>query len=247
MIAGDDVAGTYTSSTAISSIAARTCRFRPFLLSAQGEIVKVYRDPIAAARLVEDVRRIEVSAAERLARAVPFPGTFHSSPGERNYFQYGLELSEQGFDAPALIAFERVAKADPSAITFYNLGTLYMKGGQPREAKAAFERALELQPDYADAGNSLGALLAQSGDGPGRHRALPRGLEGRSPTSPMRSTTWASRCSRRASRRRPTTSTKGPEAPTRLPGGAQQPRHLLRPPGGPRSRAEVIPQAVEQA
>ena len=149
-----------------------------FLVNAQGEIVKVYREPIAAAQIVEDMPQIEASAAERLARAVPFPGTFYSRPGERNYFQYGLELSEQGFDAPALPAFERVAKLDPSAITFYNLGTLYMKGGQPAEARAAFERALSSQPDYADASNSLGALLAQSGDIPAAIERFRAALEG---------------------------------------------------------------------
>ena len=41
-----------------------------------------------------------------------------------------------------------------------------MKCGAPTEARAAFERALALEPGYADAGNSLGALLAQSGDIP---------------------------------------------------------------------------------
>src|SRR5207249_12274865 len=80
--------------------------------------------------------------------------------------QYGLALSEQGFDGPALGVFERVARLDPSAITFYNLGTLYMKRGQPVVAKGAFERALEMKPEYAEASNSLGALLAQSGDVP---------------------------------------------------------------------------------
>ncbi len=106
-------------------------------------------------------------ASERLARAVPFPGTFVGKLGDRSYFQYGLELSEQGFDTPALAAFERVAQTDPSAITFYNLGTLYMKRGKTAEARAAFERALQLKADYADADNSLGALMAQSGDVPG--------------------------------------------------------------------------------
>ena len=60
-----------------------------------------------------------------------------------------------------------MAKLDPSAIAFYNLGTLAMKSGQPAEARQAFERALVLQPDHAEASNSLGALLAQSGDVPG--------------------------------------------------------------------------------
>jgi tetratricopeptide (TPR) repeat protein/peroxiredoxin len=138
-----------------------------FLVNGQGEVVKVYREPIAASRILEDLPRIEASPAERLARAVPFEGTFSSSPGGRNYFQYGLELSEQGFDAAALGAFQRVVKSDPSAMTFYNLGILHMRLGQAVVAKGALERALELQSDYPEASNTLGALLAQSGDVPG--------------------------------------------------------------------------------
>jgi tetratricopeptide (TPR) repeat protein/peroxiredoxin len=137
-----------------------------FLVSAKGEIVKIYRSPGAVAQVVQDVGKIELPAAERLVRPVPFPGTFYSSLGDRSYFQYGLELSEQGFDTAALATFEYVATVDPSAITFYNLGTLYIKRGQPSQAKAAFERALQLKPDYADASNSLGALLAQDGQVP---------------------------------------------------------------------------------
>jgi Flp pilus assembly protein TadD len=106
----------------------------------------------------------DASAAERLARALPFHGVFISPPGDRGYFQYGLELSEQGYDAPALAAFERVAMVDPSAITLYNLGTLYMKAARPAEAQTAFERALAANPDYADVHNTLGALIAQRGD-----------------------------------------------------------------------------------
>jgi Tfp pilus assembly protein PilF/peroxiredoxin len=135
-----------------------------FLVNGGGEVVKVYRGRITGPELLADIPRIEASAAERLARAAPFEGTFHSTPGERNDFQYSLDLAEQGFEAPALAGFERAAKRDPSGITFYNLGTLYMKAGQPTEARAAFERALDLQPDSAEANNSLGALLAQSGE-----------------------------------------------------------------------------------
>jgi len=161
MVASEAVAGTYT-------ILHRYLFDRredlglptAFLVSGRGEIVKAYRDPADVAHLIDDIPRIDAGAAERLARAVPFPGTFHAMPGERNYFQYGLELSEQGFDRPALVAFERVAKVDPSPITFYNLGTLYMKLGQPSNAKAALERALSANPAYADAHNTLGVLVA---------------------------------------------------------------------------------------
>ena len=137
-----------------------------FLINGRGEIVRVYREAAAVAGIAGDIRKIDVPEAERLARSLPFKGTFYAAPGERNYFQYGLELSEQGYDAAALVAFEHVAKVDPSAITFYNLGTLYMRRGRSADAQAAFERALQLQKDYADANNSLGALLAQGGNLP---------------------------------------------------------------------------------
>jgi tetratricopeptide (TPR) repeat protein len=167
-IAGEDVAGTYSILHSYLFDRREDLRLPTlFLLSAQGEIVKLYRELPAVSQMAEDVSRTEASPAERLARAVPFPGNPYSNPGERNYFQYGLELSEQGFDAPALGAFERVAKLDPTAITFFNLGTLYMKAGRSSQAGLAFERALQLQPDHYESSNSLGALLAQSGDVPG--------------------------------------------------------------------------------
>jgi tetratricopeptide (TPR) repeat protein/peroxiredoxin len=167
MVGSEEVAGTYSLVNRYVFDRREDLRLPTlFLVSAQGEVVNVYRDPITASRVLADLPRIEATPAERLARAVPFEGTFLSTPAQRNYFQYGLELSEQGFDAPAVGAFERVAKLDPTSITFYNLGTLYMKRGNPLGARAAFERALELQPDHADSSNSLGALLAQSGEVP---------------------------------------------------------------------------------
>ncbi len=168
MIAGDEVAGTYNVLHRYLFDGREDLGLpTALLIDAKGEIVRVYKAPIAAAQIVQDIPKIEVPASERLARAVPFPGTFVGKLGDRSYFQYGLELSEQGFDTPALAAFERVAQTDPSAITFHNLGTLYMKRGKTAEARAAFERALQLKADYADADNSLGALMAQNGDVPG--------------------------------------------------------------------------------
>jgi Tfp pilus assembly protein PilF len=41
-----------------------------------------------------------------------------------------------------------------------------VKSGQPARARSAFERALAMQADLAEASNDLGALLAQQGDVP---------------------------------------------------------------------------------
>src|SRR5204863_9988098 len=51
-----------------------------FLVNGQGEIVKVYREDIAAAEIAEDVTKIDAPPAERLARPVPFPGRLLSRP-----------------------------------------------------------------------------------------------------------------------------------------------------------------------
>lgn len=135
-----------------------------FLLDAAGRVAKAYRETLEVSQLVRDAQTIDSAAAERLARALPFSGTFYSPPGLRNYLPYGRELLDQGLEAAAVVAFERAAQASPSASTLYRLGTLLTKTGEVARARAAYERALALQPDLAEASNDLGALLAQGGE-----------------------------------------------------------------------------------
>ena len=136
------------------------------LLDQAGRIVKVYREAPDVPLILQDVATIEATPAERLSRAVPFPGTFYSPPPLRNYLPYGRELLDQGLERAAVEAFERAAQANPTPSTLYRLGTLLAKSGEASRARAAFERALALQPDLAEANNDLGALLAQQGDLP---------------------------------------------------------------------------------
>src|SRR5690606_34284739 len=81
-----------------------------FLLDSEGNIVKAYRVSVDASLLVRDAAAIEASPAGRLARAIPFEGTFHSPRSRRNYLPYGRELLDQGLDAAAVVAFERAAQ-----------------------------------------------------------------------------------------------------------------------------------------
>ena len=136
------------------------------LLDQAGQIVKVYRDDPDIPLILRDVAAIEATPAERLSRALPFPGTFYSPPPLRNYLPYGRELLDQGLERAAVEAFERAARANPTPSTLYRLGTLLAKSGEASRARAAFERALALQPDLAEANNDLGALLAQEGNLP---------------------------------------------------------------------------------
>jgi Tfp pilus assembly protein PilF/peroxiredoxin len=134
------------------------------LLDAEGRVVKAYRSRVDVPLILRDAAAIDVPPAERLARAVPFAGTFYSPAPMRNYLPYGRELLDQGLEAAAIVAFERAAKASPHPFTLYRLGTLLAKTGETARARAAFEGALALQPDLAEASNDLGALVAQGGD-----------------------------------------------------------------------------------
>jgi Flp pilus assembly protein TadD len=134
------------------------------LLDSAGRVVRLYRGPLDVALIVRDAAAIDATPDARLARALPFAGTLYSPPPMRNYLPYGRELLDQGLDAAALVAFDRAAQANPSASTLYRLGTLLTRSGDTTRARAAFERALALQPDLAEASNDLGALLAQGAD-----------------------------------------------------------------------------------
>ena len=134
------------------------------LVDASGSVVKVYRDRVDVDEIVADASAIDVAPAERLARALPFPGTFYVGLPLRNYLPYGSELLDNGLEPAAVVAFERAARANPGASTLYRLGTLLARSGDTAKARAAFEQALVLKPDLAEAHNDLGALLAQSGD-----------------------------------------------------------------------------------
>lgn len=134
------------------------------LLDGSGNVVKVYRDRVDVDQIVKDASSIDVSATERLTRAVPFHGTFYSGLPLRNYLPYGRDLLDNGLERAAVTAFELAAQSNPGASTLYRLGTLLAKTGETVRARAAYERALALQPDLAEANNDLGAQLAQAGD-----------------------------------------------------------------------------------
>ncbi len=135
------------------------------LLDAAGSVVKAYRDGVDVSLIVRDVAAIEAAPAERLARAVPFPGHVLLAAGRSaTTCRTGGSCSIRG---------SRPLRSSPSSVPrrraraprrLYRLGTLLAKSGEAGRARAAFERALAMQPDLAEASNDLGALLAQGGE-----------------------------------------------------------------------------------
>jgi Tfp pilus assembly protein PilF/peroxiredoxin len=136
------------------------------LLDSNGEIVRIYRGLVDVPQILLDAAHIDAPDAERLARARPFEGVSDSDPGGRDLVPYARDLLDQGLESPATATLELAVQGNPTASIFYRLGSLLEKAGQTAKARAAYERALILKPDLAEAHNDLGTLMAQSGDLP---------------------------------------------------------------------------------
>jgi len=72
----------------------------------------------------------------------------------------GLILRNAGKHDESIAALERAVKASPRQPVFFNqLGVSYRHKGQFAKAREAYESALALDPNYADAHLNLGVLL----------------------------------------------------------------------------------------
>ena len=139
-----------------------------FLIDGNGDIVKVYQGPVDAGHVEQDLRHIPRTSAERLAKALPFPGVTDASEFRRNYLSYGSAFFQRGYFDQAESSFQRVLRDDPSsAEALYGLGSVYLKQQKKEEARASFERAVKLRASYPDtlpnAWNNLGLLAAWEG------------------------------------------------------------------------------------
>jgi len=139
-----------------------------FLVDEAGAIVKIYQGPIPRDSFEADVRSIPRTAAERLAKALPFPGVSESFEGERNYLSFGSTFFERGYLEQAEVFFQLAMRDDPAgAEALYGLGSVYLQQGKNAEAGKSFERAIQLHANYPStmpkAWNNLGILAAREG------------------------------------------------------------------------------------
>ena len=139
-----------------------------FLISEKGEIVKVYQGLVNGEHIESDFRHIPQTSAERLAKALPFPGVSDASEFRRNYLSYGSVFFQRGYFDQAEESFRLALSANAaSAEALYGLGSVYLKKGNAVEARHSFERTTKLKPTYPDtlpnAWNNLGLLATQEG------------------------------------------------------------------------------------
>jgi len=137
-----------------------------FLIDAKGEIVKVYQGPVNARHVEYDFRHIPQTTAERIARALPFPGVSDAIEFGRNYLSYGSVYFQRGYMEQAAASFRTALRDDPSsAEAMYGIGSVYLDQQKTAEARESFERALKLRASYPDtlanSWNNLGLLSAR--------------------------------------------------------------------------------------
>jgi len=139
-----------------------------FLIDAKGEIVKLYQGPLDAEAVGKDFRNVPGNSAERLARALPFPGVAQEAEFQRNHLSYGSVFFQRGYLEQAGASFKMALRDDPeSAEALYGVGSVYLEQGKLGEARQSFERAVQMRAKYPDtlarAWNNLGLLAGREG------------------------------------------------------------------------------------
>jgi tetratricopeptide (TPR) repeat protein len=139
-----------------------------FLINEAGDIVKIYQGPVGTDQMYEDLQHLPETSAERLAKALPFPGVTETMDFGRNYLSFGSVFFQRGYLEQAGAAFERALRDDPeSAEALYGIGSIQLNQQKTAEARQSFERATNLHASYPDtlanAWNNLGLISAHEG------------------------------------------------------------------------------------
>jgi Flp pilus assembly protein TadD/peroxiredoxin len=136
------------------------------LVDKKGLIVKVYQGRITADTVERDAEEIPTNDAERMAKALPFPGVSSGYEFGRNYLSYGSVFFERGYLEQAEAFFKLAFAEDPqSAEAYYGLGSVYLEEQKLEMARENFEKAVQLKASYPGtaprAWNNLGILDAR--------------------------------------------------------------------------------------
>jgi tetratricopeptide (TPR) repeat protein len=139
-----------------------------FLIDGVGNIVKAYQGPVNPEHVEQDFRQIPRTAAERVAKALPFPGVTDTTEFPRNYLSYGSVYYQRGYFDQAEASFRLALRDDPSsAEALYGIGSACLEQQKTAEARESFERAVKLHASYPEtlpnAWNNLGLLATREG------------------------------------------------------------------------------------
>jgi len=144
------------------------------LLNENGHAVKIYAAVPSNEQVKNDLAALKEPA---LDRATPFAG-YYVSPHYRDFFKFGAAYLWAGYYAQALPYLEQVLQRTPK-----NLRTLLLAAQVADElhldgkTEEFFRRAVEADPNSAEANNGLGLALGKRGQAAEAQRLLERAIE----------------------------------------------------------------------
>jgi tetratricopeptide (TPR) repeat protein/peroxiredoxin len=137
-----------------------------FLIDSAGMIVKIYQGTIPPEHVDQDFAHFPGTDAERLLKALPFPGTKPALDFGRNQLSLGALFFQRGYLDQAESSFQQALRDDSSsAEALYGIASVYLNQNKNAAAREMFQRCVQLKPNYPetlpDAWNNLGVLATR--------------------------------------------------------------------------------------
>ena len=136
------------------------------LLDRDGNIVKIYRGRVPARQIIRDIQGAPRSEEELVRAAFPFPGQSFGMEFVRDYTMIADSFRRAGLNDQAAIYYQHqlLEQGHDTAQSWNSLGLLYEQEGKLDQAREAYQKAIRLDPGYADGHNNLGAMHLKAGE-----------------------------------------------------------------------------------
>ena len=136
------------------------------LLDRDGNIVKIYRGRVPARQIIRDIQGAPRSEEELVRAAFPFPGRSFGMEFVRDYTMIADSFRRAGLNDQAAIYYQHqlLEQGHDTAQSWNSLGLLYEQEGKLDRAREAYQKAIRLDPGYADGHNNLGAMHLKAGE-----------------------------------------------------------------------------------
>lgn len=136
------------------------------LLDRDGNIVKIYRGRVPARQIIRDLQNTPRSESDLRRAALPFRGQAFGMEFVRDYTAIADAFRRAGLNDQAALYYQHqlLEQGHDTPQSWNSLGLLYEGEGKLDQAREAYQKALRLNPDYADSHNNLGAIYSKTGE-----------------------------------------------------------------------------------
>jgi tetratricopeptide (TPR) repeat protein len=141
-------------------------------------------------RILDDLRRLPLNERLRAELALPFPGPYQGTVGNRlePYFLIGFESLQNGSYGDAMSFFEQCLRIDPGISAIHsNIGAIHARLGRIEESLTSYRKAAQLDPGSADIQFNMGTTLAMAR----RFQEAVTALERATQMDPAAAESWA--------------------------------------------------------